>query len=83
MLAGVKLGEEVDEVSHLLLLGAGGAVGVVGCHGVQEGPGVSAQLLAVQGTIWGWLLLLHHNLLWEKIPGSQNGRGWIGPLKIM
>lgn len=58
MLAGVELGEEVDEVSHVLLLGAGGLVGVIGRHGVQEPPCAAAQLLAVQRTVRWWLLLL-------------------------
>lgn len=62
MLTRVELGEEVDEVPHLLLLGARGALRVVGRHGVQEGPGAAAQLLAVQGAVGGRLLLLHRCL---------------------
>lgn len=59
MLTRVELREEMDEVPHLLLLGARGPLGVVGRHGVQEGPGAAAQLLAVQGAVGGRLLLLH------------------------
>lgn len=62
MLTRVELREEVDEVPHLLLLGARGPLGVVGRHGVQEGPGAAAQLLAVQGAVGGRLLLLHRGL---------------------
>lgn len=69
MLAGVKLGEEVDELPHLLLLGTGGVVGVVRRHGVQECPGVSAKLLAVEGTVRRWLFLLRDRGVLEQEKG--------------
>ena len=53
--AGEELGEEVDEMSHVLLLGPGGLLGVMRGHGVKEGPGVTPQLVPVRRTL---LLLL-------------------------
>lgn len=52
LIAGEELGEQVDELPHLLLLGRRWMVGVICCHSVQEGPGATAQLFPVQGTLW-------------------------------
>lgn len=59
LIAGEELGEQVDELPHLMLLGGGWPVGVIRCHGVQEGPGAAPQLFPVQRALrvllWLWL----------------------------
>lgn len=57
LIAGEELGEKVDELPHLLLLGGRRLVWVVCCHRVQEGPGVTPQLFPVQWTLWVLLQL--------------------------
>ena len=40
------------ELSHILLLFWGGQVGIVGRQGVEDGPAVAAQFLAIRRTIF-------------------------------
>ena len=49
--ARVHFAEQGEELLCFALLGEGGALGVGGCHGVQEGPGGAAELLDVWGAV--------------------------------
>lgn len=71
LFAGEELWEKVDKLPHFLLLCQRRVVGVVRRHGVQEGPGVPAQLPPVQ---WALRILLRLRLC---------SRGFLGKKKIV
>lgn len=51
LVARIELGEEADELGHVLLLLARRCVGEVSGQRVQDGPAVAAQFLAIRGAI--------------------------------
>lgn len=68
-----ELWEKVDKLPHLLLLWCGRLVRVVRRHGVQEGPGVPAQLLPVQWALRILLLLRRCGLSFLENHTGQMG----------
>lgn len=91
LLTGEELGEKVDELPHLLLLGRRRMVGVICCHSVQEGPGVAPQLLPVQWTLWVllwlWLgslgLLKSHTDVGVQRQAAGNSNNLFSPLGLL